>query len=167
MHVGVMRTRTFLLAVICAALYNGLGGCGTKSIAGAPVAATGSSSTTIRTSSYWVAPAVGSTNQLGTVVLPANSGKDQELLRPVITSNSGPLKCVNARWNAESTQLTITYSMGATLLHVTVQPVASATGFQVQLDADQPGVTSVNMGNWDNSLDTIPIPVPYYTSDVW
>jgi hypothetical protein len=57
--------------------------------------------------------------------------------------------------------------MGATLLHVTVQPVASATGFQVQLDADQPGVTSVNMGNWDNSLDTIPIPVPYYTSDVW
>lgn len=126
-----MRSRTILFAIICGALYVGLVGCGTKSIAGAPeVASTDSSSTAIHASSYWVAPAVGSTNLLGTVVLPANSGKNQELLRPVITSNSEPLKCVHTRWNAEATQLTITYSMGATLLHVTVQPVASAIVFR-------------------------------------
>jgi len=105
---------------------------------------------------------VGSTNQLGTVVLPVNSGENQELLRPVITGNSEPLKCLATRWNAAFTRLTITYSMGAALLHVTVQSVASATGFQVELAADQPGITSVDMGNWEDSLDTKPIPVPYY-----
>ncbi len=53
------------------------------------------------------------------------------------------------------------------MVHVTVTPVANAGAFEAMVDADQPVITSVDMGQWSAALQAQPVAVPYYTGDVW
>ena len=52
-------------------------------------------------------------------------------------------------------------------MHVTVALVANAGAFEAMVDADQPVITSVDMGPWAAALQAQPIAVPYYTGNVW
>jgi hypothetical protein len=118
-------------------------------------------------SAYWLAPPVGSVNSLGSVTMSvADKGKVQ-LLSPIITGDGGPLVCVATSWNSAGTSLTITYSMGAAAVHVILRITPTPGGLNAEMDADQAAIASVDMGSWAPNLRAQPIPVPYYTSDVW
>jgi hypothetical protein len=116
---------------------------------------------------FWTAPPIGSVNELGTILLVQGAQPGQVLLYPYITGNAGLLVCKATSWNSSGTQLTVTYSMGGTTVHVVIQVTGSSTGVQAQLDADQPVITSVNMGTLAPALGAQAIPVPYYTSNIW
>jgi hypothetical protein len=119
------------------------------------------------TSPYWKAPSVGSVNSLGAVTLPTSTQGTITLLTPSITSKLGSLICTETTWNSTGTQLTVSYSVGATTVHVTIQAQQSAAGISAQLAADQPIITSVDMGGWNEALAAQPIPVPYYSGSIW
>jgi Family of unknown function (DUF5696) len=127
----------------------------------------GSSGVSSGTSIYWTAPAIGSVNTLGEVTWPATGQGSVTLLSPKITGNGGSLVCASTSWNTAGTQLTITYNMGTTTVHVTVQVQGGSSGIQAQLTADRPVITSVDMGSWATNLATKAIAVPYYTGDIW
>jgi hypothetical protein len=142
-----------------------LNGCGSGINSSAPVNSLALN--TQQSSAYWVAPSTGTLNSLGTVTIPSNSSGTVKLLNPTITGMGGPLVCMGTSWNSAGTTLTITYALGAATVHVAVQVSATDTGVNAQLDADQPVITSVTMGSWDDSLNTKAIAVPYYTGSVW
>jgi hypothetical protein len=118
-------------------------------------------------SAYWLAPAVGSIDTLGELTLPASSHVNVQLLTPFIKGKGGPLVCAGTSWNNTNTGLTIKYKLGSALVLVTVQIKATNTGIQIQLDADQPLIQSVDMGSWAASLRTRAIGVPYYSRNIW
>jgi hypothetical protein len=120
-----------------------------------------------RTSAYWLAPSIGSVNMLGGVVVPVHRHGRVLLLTPSIGSKRGSLACVGTTWNSAGTELTITYVQGSTIVHVKVRVEVTNTGIQMQLDADQPVISSVDMGKWAANLITRAIDVPYYSGYVW
>ena len=61
----------------------------------------------------------------------------------------------------------LTYAMAQTLVHVTVTIAGNGETFEATLDADQPQITSVDIGPWSPGLQPQQIPVPYYSGDVW
>ncbi len=125
------------------------------------------SSGAVSSNPYWAAPSIGSTNSLGTVSFPANGQGPVQLLSPTIMGSGGPLAYTEASWNSAWTVLTITYTMGTTTLHVTVQITGTSAGIQAQLDADQPVITEVDFGKWASHLSANAIIAPYYTGSVW
>jgi len=110
----------------------------------------------------WIPPAPQSTNSLGSLT---TSGK--VLLSPTIHGKGGPLVSKDARWDDAARQLQITYVMGQTLVHVTVTIAFREEAFEATIDADQPQITSVDIGSWSPGLQAQSIPVPYYTGNVW
>jgi hypothetical protein len=116
----------------------------------------------------WVAPNAHSLNSLGTITV---AGLDQAgsvpLLSPSIKGKGGALVCSDARWDDSGKQLKITYAMGQTLVHVAVTVAANGAAFEAMVDADQPVITSVDMGPWSAALQAGPIAVPYYNGNVW
>jgi Family of unknown function (DUF5696) len=110
----------------------------------------------------WIPPAPQSTNSLGTLTA---SGK--VLLSPTIHGNAGALVTKDAHWDDAGRQLQITYAMGQTLVHVTVTIGAREDAFEATMDADQPQITSVDIGSWSSALQAHAVPIPYYTGNVW
>jgi hypothetical protein len=126
----------------------------------------GGSTSSNATSSYWVAPSVGSTNSLGTVLYPTGSGT--AMLKPTITSANGTLSCTATSWNSTATTLTITYKdASSNTVHVTVALAATTQGFAATIDADNAVVNAINMGDLSTTLGTTSIAVPYYTGNVY
>ena len=109
----------------------------------------------------WIAPTPQSTNSLGTLTA---AGK--VLLTPTIHGNAGALVSKDVRWDDASRQLQITYAMGQALVHVTVTINYREDAFEATVDADQPQITSVDIGPWSPGLQARPIPIPYYTGNV-
>jgi Family of unknown function (DUF5696) len=110
----------------------------------------------------WIAPTPQSTNSLGTLTA---SGK--VLLSPTIHGNAGALVSKDARWDDAARQLQITYAMGQALVHVTVTINYREDAFEATVDADQPQITSVDIGPWSQGLQAQSVPIPYYTGNVW
>jgi Family of unknown function (DUF5696) len=116
----------------------------------------------------WIAPTAHSQNSLGTLTVTGqNHGSSVPLLTPSIHSRSGVLVCSDAQWDDSGRRLKITYAAGHALVHVTVALVANAGHFEATVDADQPVITSVDMGPWAAALQAQPVAVPYYTGHVW
>jgi hypothetical protein len=109
----------------------------------------------------WLAPTPQSTNSLGTLTA---SGK--VLLSPTIHGNAGALVSKDVRWDDANRQLQITYAMGQALVHVTVTINYREDAFEATVDADQPQITSVDIGPWSPALQARSIPIPYYTGNV-
>jgi Family of unknown function (DUF5696) len=109
----------------------------------------------------WMAPAPQSTNSLGTLTA---SGK--VLLSPTIHGSAGALVSKDVRWDDANRQLQITYAMAQAIIHVTVTINYREDAFEATVEADQPQVTSVDIGPWSTGLQARPIPVPYYTGNV-
>jgi Family of unknown function (DUF5696) len=151
-----------ILPVLLAAM--GLNGCANAvhSSSGGGVLAPPSELSSV----YWVAPAIGSVNQLGAVTFPLGSTNTITLFQPSITSSAGPLLCTDASWDSTGTMLTITYALGPNAIHVTVQVQGTPTSVSALIDADAPVVSSLDMGPLDASLGSKSIAVPYYTSTV-
>jgi len=110
----------------------------------------------------WIAPTPQSTDSLGTLTA---SGK--VLLSPTIHSKAGTLVAKDARWDDATGQLQIIYAMGQTLVHVAVTLASRGEAFEATMDADQPQISSVDLGSWSTGLQAQSIPVPYYTGNVW
>lgn len=123
--------------------------------------------TTSSPSPYWTAPEIGSIDALGTLNVPLSTGTTVSALNPTITPVSGSLVCIGTSWNSAGTSATITYTNGITTVHVVVQIATTNVGISVQLDADQPVISSANMGNWTSNLAAQAIGVPYYTGNIW
>ena len=116
----------------------------------------------------WIAPTAHSQNSLGTLTVTGQShGSSVPLLNPSIRSKAGVLDCSDAQWDESGRRLKITYAAGQALVHVTVTLVANAGAFEAMVDADQPVITSVDMGPWSAALQAQPVAVPYYTGKVW
>jgi hypothetical protein len=116
----------------------------------------------------WVAPAPGSQDSLGTITVTGqNQGSSIPLLSPSIHGKGGALVCNDARWDDSGKQLKLTYAMGQALVHVTVTVAANGAVFEAMVDADQPVITSVDMGPWSAALQAQSIAVPYYTGNLW
>jgi hypothetical protein len=116
----------------------------------------------------WSAPVVGSTNSLGSIsVAGGHQGPTAALLTPSIHARGGNLVCEAARLSHSGKQLSITYVMGKMLLQVTVAIEVSGATLQATMDADQPVITSLDLGPWAPALRAQPIAVPYYTGDLW
>jgi hypothetical protein len=116
----------------------------------------------------WIAPTARSRNSLGTLTVTGlNQGRGVPLLNPSIHGKGGVLVSSDARWDDSGKQLKITYAAGHALVHVTVTLVANAAAFEAMVDADQPVITSVDMGPWSPALQAQPVAVPYYTGNVW
>jgi hypothetical protein len=109
----------------------------------------------------WIAPTPQSTNSLGTLTA---AGK--VLLSPTIHGNAGALVSKDVRWDDASRQLQITYAMGQTLVHVTVTINYREDAFEATVDADQPQITSVDIGSWSPGSQARSIPIPYYSGNV-
>jgi hypothetical protein len=110
----------------------------------------------------WAAPAPQSTNSLGTITA---SGK--VLLSPTIHGKSGALVCKDAHWDDAGGQLSVTFAMGQSILHVTVTLAFRGQTLEAAIDADQPQIASVDIGPWSAGLEAQSIAVPYYTGGVW
>ena len=108
----------------------------------------------------WMPPAPQSTNSLGALTV---SGKT--LLSPTIRANAGALVAKDARYD-DSGKLQITYVMGQTSVHVTVSVSSREDVFEATMDADQPLISSVDLGSWSPDLQPHSIPVPYYTGSI-
>jgi hypothetical protein len=122
---------------------------------------------TVASTPYWKAPAVGSANSLGTITFPTPSQGTVTLLTPSITSTLGSLNCTETTWDSTGTQLTITYAVASTTVHVTIQVQQTNAGISAQLDADQPVISTVDLGAWNSALSVKAIAVPYYSSSIW
>jgi hypothetical protein len=61
----------------------------------------------------------------------------------------------------------VTYAQEAKTVHVTMRVESTETGIRIHLDADQPAISSVDMGSWAMSLNASGIAVPYYSGDIW
>jgi hypothetical protein len=122
---------------------------------------------TVAPTPYWKPPAVGSVNSLGTVTLPTSSQGTVTLLTPSIASPLGSLNCTETSWDLTGTQLTITYTVASTVVHVTIQVQQTDAGISAQLDADQPVISMVDMGAWNSALSVKSIAVPYYSNSIW
>jgi hypothetical protein len=116
----------------------------------------------------WIPPTAGSLNSLGTVTFKgSNQVSGVPLLSPSIHGKGGPLACDDAQWNDSGKQLKITYTMGHALVHVTVAVMVKGTALEAIVDADQPVITSADMGSWSAALQAQSIAVPYYSGNVW
>jgi hypothetical protein len=116
----------------------------------------------------WIAPAAHSQNSLGTLTVTGqNYGNSIPLLNPSIRSKAGVLVASDAQWDDSSRQLKITYQTGQAFVHVTISLVTNASSVEAIMDADQPVITSVDMGPWSAALQAQPVPVPYYSGKVW
>ena len=116
----------------------------------------------------WIAPTAHSQNSLGTLTVTGQDhGSSVPLLTPSIHSKSGVLVCREAQWDDSGRRLKITYAAGQALVHVTLALAANASVFQATVDADQPVITSVDIGPWAAALHAHPVAVPYYTGHVW
>jgi hypothetical protein len=116
----------------------------------------------------WIAPTAHSQNSLGTLALIGQDhGSSIPLLNPSIRSKAGVLVSSDAQWDGSGRQLKITYAVGQTSVHVTVTLVANASAFEATVDAEQPVITSVDMGPWSAALQAQPVAVPYYSGKVW
>jgi hypothetical protein len=89
------------------------------------------------------------------------------LLSPTIHGSAGPLITKDARWDDAGRQLQITYAMGQALVHVTVTIDSREDVFEATMEADQPQITSVDIGSWSPALQAQSVPIPYYTGNVW
>lgn len=114
----------------------------------------------------WLAPLVGSSDSLGTLVLTSNQGSQVELLHPAIHGKSGTLRCKSATWDASGHQLTISYAMGSEVVHVTLSIAMQQVQLAVTMAADRPVISSVDAGAWAAGLQAQSITVPYYTGAV-
>ena len=159
-----METRGYRVVILSLPLLSCLSACGYKSN---QIVLASSISPQASGSAYWTAPTIGSTNELGTVVLPQSGAQAQYLLHPGIYGNGGPLVCTATSWNSAGTRLKITYKSGSAKVNVVVQVTGTNTEVQAQLDADQPLIALVDMGPWDGALNTRPIAVPYYSTNIW
>jgi hypothetical protein len=108
----------------------------------------------------WVAPTAQSINSLGTITA---GGK--MLLSPTIYGKAGTLVCKDTHWQGR--QLVISYAAGASSLHVTVTVSNNREAFDAMVDADQPQISSVDIGPWSSGLQAQHIAVPYYSGHVW
>jgi hypothetical protein len=116
----------------------------------------------------WIAPAVDSQNSLGVLTVTVHDrGTNIRLLAPSIHSKAGALVCSDAQWDKSGTHLKITYAAGSVLVHVTLSLGANPDAFEATVDADQPAISSIDMGSWDPALDAQSIAVPYYSGSVW
>jgi hypothetical protein len=120
-----------------------------------------------RTRAYWLAPPIGSVNKLGAVVLFEPRYGRVQLLAPTIEGKDGSMVCVGSTWNRARTVLTIVYAHGSTIVHINIHMEVTRTSVQVQMDADQPVISSVDFGKWAESLMARAISVPYYSQNVW
>ena len=116
----------------------------------------------------WAAPALGSVNSLGNVVVNrASLHRTVFLLSPSIQGTKGVLVCRSTHWSNAGKELTIAYAMGGALVRVTLAIEATSASLQATIDADQPVITSVDLGSWSPELRAKSLAVPYYTGDVW
>jgi hypothetical protein len=115
----------------------------------------------------WIAPTGHSLNSLGTLTVSEQDRNSVPLLNPSIHSKAGVLVSRDAQWDDSGARLKITYAAGQALVHVTITLVAHAGAFEATVDADQPVITSVDMGPWSAVLQAQPVVVPYYTGKVW
>ena len=96
----------------------------------------------------WIAPTAHSQNSLGTLTVTGPNYGSVPLLNLSIHSKAGVLVSSDAQWDDSGRQLKITYAAGQALVHVTVALVANAGAFEATVDAEQPVITSVDMGPW-------------------
>jgi len=156
------RMSETLLLLICSFALAGCGSglTGTGSGLGIPSPQPGSST-------YWSQPAAGSSGELGAVRLPGSPTGVGPALQLKLTAESGHLICKSASWSGDGSVLSLTYLQGDTPVHVSVHITPIETGFQAEIDADQPLITSVDIGSWSQSLETRAIPVPYYSGKIY
>jgi hypothetical protein len=157
---GIPVTKSETIKAICSS---------STAISGDSAVASAAYVITAQTGVYLQAPAIGSVNQLGTIVTTGSSSAANPitLLTPTIQGNNGNLTVTSTSWNSAGTQLSIQYAMGTSTVTVTLAVSnASTTGLQIQLDASQPVITAVDFGNWASSLAAQSIAVPYYTNTI-
>jgi hypothetical protein len=161
-----MRMFPWSRFLVSATLVICMAGCGTGNFSAVldPVAP---AATVSLARQYWAGPAIGAVNQLGTITLPQGSSGSTTLLQPVIFGSNGPLVCTGSVWNAAGTQMTISYTLGESAVHVTVGVTMNGNSIQLELDADQATISSVDFGLLSQTLEAEALPVPYYTGNVW
>lgn len=115
----------------------------------------------------WTAPTAYSRNSLGTLTVNRDHGDSVRLLAPSIHSKAGVLVCNDTHWDDSGRHLKITYTVGQMLVHVTISLMAKPDALEATVDADQPLITSVDIGPWDAALEAQSISVPYYSGRVW
>ena len=163
-----MRTAHTLSLLTLLLVSTFLTACGGVSVGGNTLpTGSGGTSSPPTGSPYWHAPSVGSINSLGYLKVTQIASGNVEILTPMITSAQGALKCTAASWNGDSTQLKLQYLTDSTTVNLTIGIEATSFGFSATISADQPTITNVDFGSWESALNTTPIPVPYYTSQVW
>jgi hypothetical protein len=116
----------------------------------------------------WLAPLAGSQNSLGTITVHQADGRPGvTLLTPSLHATGNNLVCQASSWGNSGKRLNIIYAMGSLLVSVVVAIESTPTSLQATVDADRPGVASVDMGPWATGLQAKPIAVPYYTGSLW
>lgn len=118
------------------------------------------------TSFHWIAPTVGSNNSLGILSGLSVGGNMIPLVQPIIMSSKGILRCTNTKW-ANGQQLTITYLVGDSTVHVTLGIFAQAKGVAVTFTADSALISSIDIGDWSASTEAKAVTTPYYTGSVF
>lgn len=163
-------TRTHASVVILA--FETLIGCGSANLTTAPATSDPPPSTSTLSpslSSYWTAPAVGTSGSLGTINVPDSSQTFKQLHTLLVGGASTTLTCTGSKWNSTGTKLDIFYSTDAkTAVDVSMLFTLSGKSLQIDLSADQPVIASVNFGAPSDSLGSaVTVPVPYYSGTVW
>ena len=115
---------------------------------------------------YWAAPPVNSVSSIGVISIPL---PNQGVLKmyPTLATRSGVLVVKSTAWDSTGTVLNITYGLGSTTVHATIQIASLSAGVQATVDADQPVITTLDMGRWPPSLALTSIAVPYYSPGVY
>jgi hypothetical protein len=114
----------------------------------------------------WRAPAIGSENELGTIVLETLDGSTILLLAPKLLAGSSRVRCISSRDlpSGRGIELAFAQDRKQWNLRITRRQDGSRSAFSIK--ADEPGLRGIQVGAWLPEVKALDIAVPYYTGVV-
>jgi hypothetical protein len=114
----------------------------------------------------WRAPATGSENELGTIVLETLDGSTISLLAPKLLAGSSRVRCISSRDLPSGSGIEVAFAQGQTKWKLRIARSQGGARCSFRINADAPGLTGIQVGAWLPEAKARDIVVPYYTGVV-
>lgn len=116
----------------------------------------------------WTTPSIGSVNSLGTVQY-VGPTLCQTVLSPTITGSGGTLSFVSASRTTATTGDTVAlrFQNGSQFVNVDLVLTQQGPTLTVDLSADQPVISKVDLGSLASALNVTPVAVPFYSQPIY
>jgi len=111
----------------------------------------------------WVPPVLNSVNQLGLIVAVDDVGTQTVLLAPALMAGKTEARLTGIQSEQATDRVRLTFSEGGKRTTLALSVHQQAGQFFWDIEADSPGLTSIDVGPWLPGTQARNLQVPYYT----